>query len=69
MICLKVPCSLDYRDLTVRLVAAACKLVQRKGRELCLAVDAVVAMLTRDERAIRQDCLGYLMRPVTQPLQ
>lgn len=44
-------------------------IVQRKGRELCLAVDAVVAMLTRDERAIRQDCLGYLMRPVTQPLQ
>jgi len=42
-------------------------LLERRGRELCLAADTVLAMLTRDERAIRQDCLGYVMRRVPQP--
>jgi serine/threonine-protein kinase RsbW len=33
MIRLNVPCSLDYRDLAMRLVAAACKLVQAQRRD------------------------------------
>lgn len=32
MIRLNVPCSLDYRDLAMRLVAAACKLVDAQRR-------------------------------------
>jgi hypothetical protein len=42
-------------------------LLERRGRELRLAQDTVLAMLTRDERAIRQDCLGYVMRRVALP--
>ena len=36
----------------------------REGTRLSLARPAIAAMLTRDLRAIRQDCLGYLMRRV-----
>ncbi len=39
-------------------------LLERRGRELCLRTGTVLAMLTRDERAIRQDCLGYVMQRV-----
>jgi hypothetical protein len=41
--------------------------LERKGRELRLAIDTMAAMLTRDERAIRQDCLGYLVQRVQWP--
>ncbi|WP_418116786.1 M14 family metallopeptidase [Variovorax sp. 350MFTsu5.1] len=36
----------------------------RKGADVCLSTQAVAAMFTRDLRAIRQDCLGYLMQRV-----
>ena len=36
----------------------------RNGSEVCLSTHAVAAMFTRDLRAIRQDCLGYLMQRV-----
>lgn len=36
----------------------------RNGSEVCLSMHAVAAMFTRDLRAIRQDCLGYLMQRV-----
>lgn len=39
-------------------------LLVREGTRLSLARPAIAAMLTRDLRAIRQDCLGYLMRRV-----
>ncbi len=39
-------------------------LLVHDGAKVRLAIDAVAAMLTRDVRAIRQDCLGYLMRRV-----
>jgi len=41
----------------------------RKGADVCLSTHAVAAMFTRDLRAIRQDCLGYLMQrvPVLAP--
>ena len=42
-------------------------LLLREGTRLSLAQPAVAAMLTRDLRAIRQDCLGYLMRRVRVP--
>lgn len=37
-------------------------IVSRNGSEVGLASGGVLAMLTRDVRAIRQDCLGYLMQ-------
>lgn len=37
-------------------------IVRRNGSEVGLASGGVLAMLTRDVRAIRQDCLGYLMQ-------
>jgi hypothetical protein len=42
-------------------------MLERQGCELRFAIDTMAAMLTRDERAIRQDCLGYLIRQVQQP--
>lgn len=39
-------------------------LLRREGDAIRLSREAVAAMLTRDERAIRQDCLGYLMKPL-----
>ncbi len=36
----------------------------RKGADVCLSTQAIAAMFTRDLRAIRQDCLGYLMQRV-----
>jgi succinylglutamate desuccinylase len=39
------------------------------GPNICLSTDAVAAMLTRDVRAIRQDCFGYLMKRVPDRAQ
>ncbi|KWT97279.1 MULTISPECIES: M14 family metallopeptidase [unclassified Variovorax] len=39
-------------------------LFRHSERRVRLAQPAIAAMLTRDLRAIRQDCLGYLMRRV-----
>jgi hypothetical protein len=43
-------------------------LFEQAGAQLRLAQPAIAAMLTRDLRAIRQDCLGYLMRRVPHPV-
>lgn len=42
-------------------------LLLRNGAELRLKEGATAAMLTRDVRAIRQDCLGYLMQRIAHP--
>lgn len=44
-------------------------LLLREGLQVRLRSPAVAAMLTRDLRAIRQDCLGYLMKPVASHVQ
>ncbi|MEZ5952832.1 MAG: succinylglutamate desuccinylase/aspartoacylase family protein [Hyphomonas sp.] len=36
----------------------------RDGRALKLVQDVVPSMITRNKEVIRQDCLGYLMRPI-----
>lgn len=41
-------------------------MVIRNGSEVGLKAGSIVAMLTRDVRAIRQDCLGYLMQRLPQ---
>ncbi|MEZ5997496.1 MAG: succinylglutamate desuccinylase/aspartoacylase family protein [Hyphomonas sp.] len=37
---------------------------RRDGRALKLVQDVVPSMITRNKEVIRQDCLGYLMRPI-----
>ncbi|MCA8903217.1 MAG: succinylglutamate desuccinylase/aspartoacylase family protein [Hyphomonas sp.] len=37
---------------------------RRDGRALRLVQQVVPSMITRDRQVIRQDCLGYLMRPI-----
>lgn len=48
---------LTGRDVTERYLSV------RRG-ELLIARPVTPSMLTRDQRVIRQDCLGYLMNPV-----
>ncbi|MEZ5500083.1 MAG: succinylglutamate desuccinylase/aspartoacylase family protein [Steroidobacteraceae bacterium] len=37
-----------------------------QGRDIVLRQPVTPGMLTRDHRAVRQDCLGYLMHPATR---
>lgn len=36
----------------------------REGEKLCLSQQVVPSMITHDKDVIRQDCLGYLMKPI-----
>jgi len=47
-------------------VDVAASLLDQDGGRISLGAGLMPAMLTRDERVVRQDCLGYLMRRVEQ---